>query len=258
MPTYRVDLSYDGSGFHGFARQADGIRTVQQELEEALARLFRAPIETVCAGRTDRGVHARQQVVSFSAEREVDPRRVARALNSMLGPEISTLDASVVPDGFSARFDAGWRAYRYRMSDAPVPDPLRRTTVWHVGVPLDVAAMDRAARLLVGSHDFASFCRARSGATTERTVHAASVVRLDDLVVFEITAKAFCHQMVRSLTALLVDVGRGRRAPADVDGVLAQRDRSAAPSPAPPTGLVLWEVGYGPPSVGASSGEGVS
>lgn len=244
MPTYRVDFAYDGSGFHGFARQAGGIRTVQGELEVALGQVLREDIDLVVAGRTDAGVHARHQVVSFTAEREMDPRRIARAVTSMLGPEISAHEASIVPDGFSARFDAVWRSYRYRVLDAPVPDPLRRLTVWHVDEELDVESMDSAARHFVGSFDFASFCRRREGAGTERTVYEASVSREGDLVVFAVRAKAFCHQMVRSMTGFLVHVGLGRRRPDDVPPTLAALDRSAAPSPAPPTGLVLWDVGY--------------
>lgn len=244
MPTYRVDLSYDGSGFHGFARQAGGIRTVQGSMEEALARVLREDVDLTVAGRTDTGVHARHQVVSFEAGREMDPRKIARALTSLLGPEIVATGAWVVPDGFSARFDAVWRAYRYRILVGPTPDPLRRHTVWHVDHALDVDAMDRAARGFVGSYDFASFCRRREGAGTERTVYESGVDDDGDLVVFAIRARAFCHQMVRSITGFLVDVGRGRRSPDDVAPALAARDRSAAPSPAPPTGLVLWEVGY--------------
>ena len=244
MTTYRVDLSYDGSGFHGFARQTDDIRTVQGVLESALERVFREPIELVVAGRTDTGVHARQQVVSFSSTRTVDARRIARAVTSMLGPEVVALSAAEVEDGFSARFDAEWRAYRYRILNRPAPDPLRRHTVWHVERPLDVERMHVAAQGFVGSHDFASFCRRRPCAGTERTVYEAVVRRHDDLVVFSVRAKAFCHQMVRSMTGYLVDVGSGRRSPEGVADVLDARDRSVTPGPAPPTGLVLWEVSY--------------
>ncbi len=245
MPRYRLDLAYDGTGFHGFARQTGGVRTVQEVLEEALARVFRQQTAVVVAGRTDTGVHARRQVVTFDVDRHVDPRRVMRAITSMLGPEVVATDCGVVADDFSARFDAVWRIYRYHLLDAESPDPLRRHTVWHVGHSLDVGAMDAAAGAFVGSHDFATFCRRREGAGTERTVYDASVVRdSTGLVVFEIRAKAFCHQMVRSLTAFLVDVGRGRRSVGEVAAALQARDRSAAPSPAPPTGLVLWDVGY--------------
>lgn len=245
MPGYRLDLAYDGSGFHGFARQRAGVRTVQGVLEEALARVFRQDLTLVVAGRTDTGVHARHQVVSYVAERELPPRQVVRAVTSMLGSEVVATDCAIVPAGFSARFDAIARTYRYHILDEETPDPLRRHTIWHVGHELDVAAMDRAASAFVGEHDFGSFCRRKEGFATTRTVHAAGVRReTDGTVVFEIRAKAFCHQMVRSLTGFLVDVGRGRRPPEDAFRSLAALDRAVVPSPAPPNGLVLWHVAY--------------
>lgn len=245
MPRYRLDLAYDGTDFHGFARQPGDVRTVAGVLEEALERIFRQAVGVTVAGRTDTGVHARHQVVSFDAERQVEPARVMRAVTSMLGPEVVAVSCAVTDDGFSARFDATSRTYRYHLVDGDVPDPLRRRTTLHVAGPLDVVAMDTAARGFVGDHDFASFCRRREGGTSQRTVHAAAVWREEDgTVVFEIVAKAFCHQMVRSLTGFLIEVGRARRPPDSVAELLAARDRSVVPSPAPPTGLVLWQVAY--------------
>lgn len=245
MPHYRLDLAYDGSGFHGFAKQAPGVRTVQGVLEEALGRVFQQDVVLVVAGRTDTGVHARHQVVSFPAERDVPTSQVVRATTSMLGPEVVATDCRVVADGFSARFDAVSRTYRYHLLDSPVADPLRRHTTWHVAKHLDVAAMNRAAGSFAGEHDFATFCRRKDGRATIRTVFESGVRREDDeTVIFEIRSKAFCHQMVRSLTGLLVEVGRGRRPADSVPELLAARDRSVVPSPAPPSGLVLWHVAY--------------
>ena len=245
MPRYRLDLAYDGSAFHGFARQAGDIRTVQGVLETALARVFQQDVTVVAAGRTDTGVHARHQVVSFRADRDVPASQVARATTSMLGPEVVATECSVVAADFSARFDARSRTYRYHLLDAEVADPLRRHTTWHVSKRLDVTAMDGAAGSFVGEHDFATFCRRKEGKPTTRTVFESGVRRdPDDTVVFEIRAKAFCHQMVRSITGFLVEVGRGRRLPDAVPQLLAARDRSVVPSPAPPTGLVLWHVEY--------------
>lgn len=243
MVTYRVDVAYDGSGFHGFARQRS-VRTVQGELEAALARVMRSPVELTAAGRTDAGVHARRQVVSFVSERTVEPGRIARAVTSMLGPEVVATAAAVVEDTFDARFSATARSYRYRVLNGPVPDPLRRHTVWHVSAPLDLGAMNRAASHVVGEHDFASFCRRAEGRTTMRTVHEAAWDREGDLLVFAISARAFCHQMVRSITGFCVDAGRGRVAPDSMPEVLAAEDRGAARDIAPPTGLILWDVTY--------------
>lgn len=243
MPAYRLDLAYEGTGFHGFAAQ-EGLRTVQGELEEALAKVFREPVKVVAAGRTDKGVHARGQVVSFAAGRSVDPGRVERALSSMLAPEIAARACVLVDDDFSARFSAKWRSYRYQVLNTPTPDPLMHRLTWHIEDPLDVEAMTRAAAHFVGTHDFASFCRQAEGRGTERTVLDAAWASEGDLKVFHIRAVAFCHQMVRSITGFCVDAGRGRVDPDSAPRVLAARDRGAGRPMAPATGLILWEVGY--------------
>ena len=243
MATYRLDLSYDGAGFHGYARQRD-VRTVQGELEAALARVL-APVETEVAGRTDAGVHARQQVVSFRSGLEVDCNRLTRSLTGLLGPEIAVYRCETVPDGFSARFSARRRVYRYRVLNRRYADPLRRGVTWHVKDSLDVAVMDRAVRHLEGEHDFASFCRRAEGRSTVRTVLAAGwSARPDDIVRLEIAATAFCHQMVRSIVAYCVEAGRGRLDPDDTPRVIAARDRNSARGAAPAHGLVLWRVDY--------------
>lgn len=243
MPTYRLDLSYDGTGFHGFARQ-EGLRTVQGELESVLARLAGERIPTVGAGRTDRGVHARHQVVSFAVPVALAPERVVSAVNGLLGPDIAALGAELVGDDFSARFSARWRTYRYFVLARPEPDPLRHRYTWHVRDPLDVDAMSDAGARLVGEHDFASFCRAAGDRSLVREILEARWAAAEDLVVLTLQATAFCHQMVRSLVGFLVDVGRGRRRADSVPAVLAARERSAAGAVAPPHGLVLWDVGY--------------
>lgn len=243
MATYRIDLSYDGSGFHGYARQRD-VRTVQGEVEASLARIL-GPTATEVAGRTDAGVHARQQVASFSTDLPVDCGRLARSLTGLLAPEIVVFNCERVPNGFSARFSALRRTYRYHILNRPYPDPLRRTVVWHVKHPLDVSAMDRAVGHLVGEHDFASFCRRAEGRSTVRTVLSAGWTSdPDDLVRLEIVGSAFCHQMVRSIVAFCAEVGRGRLAPGDTLKVIRARDRNAARGAAPPHGLVLWRVDY--------------
>jgi len=244
MPTYRLDLAYDGSGFRGYAANA-GVRTVQGSLEDALATVLRHPVETAVAGRTDAGVHARGQVVSFVLPESADLPRLQRALNRLLAPEVVVRALAEAPDGFDARRSALWRSYRYAVDDGPVPDPARRWTVWHVAGPLDAAAMDRAARAFVGEHDFASLCRAVEGGSTVRLVLEAAWQRADGgLLVLAVSARAFCHQMVRSMVALCVEVGRGCLAVAAIPGILESCDRNRARGVAPPHGLTLWEVGY--------------
>ncbi len=241
MPTYRLDLAYDGTGFHGYARQPD-VRTVQGELEDALFK-HTGPVTTSVAGRTDAGVHARLQTVSLEAA-GLEPDRLLRSLNSQLGPEIAVMAVVEVGADFDARFSALSRRYRYFIHNVPVLDPRSRLYAWHVPDRLDVERLNEAASHFVGAHDFASFCRAAEGKTTTRTVLEAGWTASGPQVVFEVRALAFCHQMVRSMVALCTEVGRGRFAAGDVPAVLAAHDRNAARGAAPPHGLVLWDVEY--------------
>ena len=243
MPTYRVDLAYDGTDFRGFAKNRD-VRTVQEEIESALQQITGERVDTVGAGRTDARVHARHQVVSFSIEAALDTRRLGRSITTMLGPEIVAFDAMVVDDVFSARFSATGRAYRYHVLAASVPDPLRRHTTWHVAEDLDLDAMNEAAARFLGEHDFTSFCRSVEGRSSVRRVVESRWVVEGDLAVYHVAASSFCHQMVRSLTGFCVDVGRGRIGADTVEAVLTAADRNAAPQIAPPHGLVLWQVFY--------------
>ncbi len=241
MPTYRLDLAYDGSGFHGYARQP-GVPTVQEALEAALFRHI-GVVDTFVAGRTDKGVHATGQVVSFVSDADLDVARVRRSLNRQLAPAASVLSISVAADEFHARFSATSRRYRYRILNREAPDPFLAATSWHVEKPLDVGRMDGAVRVLVGEHDFAAFCK-RSGAPTVRRVLAARWVRGGDVLDLDIEATSFCHQMVRSIVAASVDVGRGAIGPGVMAEILASRDRDRARGAAPPHGLTLCAVGY--------------
>lgn len=246
--TYRLDLTYEGTDFRGFARQPD-VRTVQGDLDEALSTALREDVFTTCAGRTDAGVHARRQVVSMTLSRRIDDEAaVVRSLNRLLPSDVAVHRMSPTEEGWSARFSAKWRAYRYRVRTDPMADPLGRRLVWHVGVPLDIDAMNRAAAFLVGTHDFASFCRAAEGRSSVRAVCQAQW-RAENAghLTFEVRASSFCQQMVRSMVGWCVEVGRGRREASETPGVLAARSRQAAGPVAPPQGLVLWEVGYGAP-----------
>lgn len=243
MPVYRLDLAYDGTDFHGYARQP-GVRTVQGELEAALER-HAGPVETFVAGRTDRGVHASGQVASFATDADLDVDRLRRSLNRILGPEIAVLALRRVGPGFHARFSATGRAYTYQVLDREPPDPFLARTAWHYGRPLDRERMAAAAVHFVGEHDFASFCRAAEGRSTVRLVrHAAWRRPREGLLAFDVSATSFCHQMVRSMVALSVEVGRSRVEPAAVRGIIAARDRSAAKGAAPPHGLTLVSVEY--------------
>jgi len=211
---------------------------VQGVLEEAISLVVRSDTRTTVAGRTDAGVHARHQVVSFECD-ATDIDKLERALRSMLAPEIAIRSLAVAPDGFSARFSAVRRHYRYFLDEAHVPDPLQRHRVWHVGESLDLDAMNATASGFLGEHDFASLCRAAEGKTTERTVEEAVWGKEDDLTVFDVAASAFCHQMIRSMVALCVLAGRGKLDPHTIPDILSARDRNAAFGAAPAQGLTL-------------------
>jgi len=241
----RLVMAYDGTGFHGFADQAD-VRTVAGTLGKALAKIFRHPVELSCAGRTDAGVHAWGQVVSLPSGPGIDPWRLQKALNGMLAPEVVVRSCEPVDAAFDARRSARWRSYRYTVVNRPIPDPFLARYAWWVPGRLEVAAMQLGADPFVGEHDFAAFCRAGpAGSTTVRRVEESRWVDLGDgLLRYEIRATAFCWQMVRSIVGTLVDIGTGARRAGEIMGMLRARERAAAGKVAPPHGLCLWEVGY--------------
>jgi tRNA pseudouridine38-40 synthase len=236
----KLVLAYDGTDFRGFARQP-GARTIQGVLEDALRSVLGAVPKLSVAGRTDAGVHAEGQVVSFEADR--DPEPIQRSLNRMLAPEVVIRDAGWAPAGFDARRSATAREYRYRIRTGEWPDPLSARYEWHRPGELRLSPMRRAARLLEGEHDFASFCRAREGSTV-RDLRRLAVGRDGEITQIRAEADGFLHQMVRSLVGTLVAVGSGRLEPTDIPDVLAARSRSAAGPVAPPDGLTLVRVRY--------------
>jgi len=250
----RLLVAYDGTNFHGFAAQRD-TRTVEGVLASALEKVLRAPIEDLnlaCAGRTDAGVHAWGQVVSVDAPRDADPRAVRRSLNRMLGPEVVARSVTWMPGNFDARHSARWRTYRYTIVNAPAPDPFLARFAWWVPERIDLAQLRLAADPFVGEHDFAAFCRkGPPGSSTVRRVHAsrwleATIAERTDVLVYEVTASAFCWQMVRAMVGTIVEAGAGRRRPGDLLRVLRSGDRAEAGRLAPPEGLCLWAVGYDP------------
>ena len=239
---YRLDFSYDGTSFFGYAIQPD-LRTVQGELEEALTKVL-GPIATQVAGRTDAGVHAHNQVVSVSSERGTLPGVLQRALNRMLGPEIVVSALVAADESFHARYSALSRTYRYFILNRKLPDPFRDRIRWHYRYPLDVDRMNAAIQLLAGERDFSSFCRSAEGKSSVRELREAKWTAEEDEVVLQITANSFCHQMVRSLVRECVEVGRGNSEPSDVAAVADAHDRTLARGVAPARGLFLWKVDY--------------
>ncbi|MGW1002277.1 tRNA pseudouridine(38-40) synthase TruA [Streptomyces sp. NPDC002520] len=248
----RLDLSYDGTDFHGWAKQAGGRRTVQGEIEDALRTVTRTKdttYELTVAGRTDAGVHARGQVahVDLPVELWAEHReKLLKRLAGRLSKDVRVWSLTEAPEGFNARFSAIWRRYAYRVTDNPggVDPLLRGHVLWH-DWPLDVDAMNEAARELLGEHDFAAYCKRREGATTIRTLQELSLERgTDGVITATVRADAFCHNMVRSLIGALLFVGDGHRDPKWPGKVLAARVRDSAVHVVRPHGLTLEEVGY--------------
>ncbi|WP_055485984.1 tRNA pseudouridine(38-40) synthase TruA [Streptomyces sp. WMMB 322] len=257
MVRVRLDLSYDGKGFSGWARQR-GRRTVQQEIEDAIHVVLRlgqrekaTPVDLTVAGRTDAGVHARGQVAHVDLPEEVwaeHSGQLLRRLAGRLPMDVRVWRVAAAPPHFNARFSAIWRRYSYRVSDDPGGvDPLLRSHVlWH-NWPLDVDAMNAAAGHLLGEHDFAAYCKRRDGATTIRTLQQLHWRRHDDGVLeATVKADAFCHNMVRSLVGAMLFVGDGHRPPQWPGDVLARQVRDSAVHVVRPHGLTLEEVGYPP------------
>lgn len=247
----RLVLAYRGTEFRGFAPN-HGVRTVMGDLVRALSKVVRQPVDLTGAGRTDAGVHAWGQVVSGDLPGGTDLGNLQRRVNKMCAPDISIRTVEWAEPDFDARFAATSRQYRYHVWNDPSPNPLLTDLAWHVHQPLDLDAMLAATEPLLGEHDFASFCRkpkmpdGMAPASLVRILHEAHWTRIDDTAMlrFEIAGSAFCHQMVRSIVGTLVDIGIGRIDPTAMAGILAAQSREAAGGVAPPSGLILWHVGY--------------
>jgi tRNA pseudouridine38-40 synthase len=246
----RLDISYDGSDFAGWARQRDQ-RTVQGTVEDALGTVLRVPgVSLTVAGRTDAGVHATGQVAHVDLPEPVWQEhrdRLVKRLAGVLPGDVRVTAVAHVPADFDARFAAMWRRYVYRITDRDSGvEPLQRRQVLAWPRRLDAAAMQAAAQELVGLHDFAAFCKFRQNGTSVRSVQEFTVERIEDHIVCTIQADAFCHSMVRSLVGALLAVGEGRR-PVDWPAALLERtSRSDEVAVAPAHGLTLVEVRYPP------------
>jgi tRNA pseudouridine38-40 synthase len=240
----KVVLEYDGTNFAGWQQQAHG-RTVEAELKKALKQVTGLDHKVYAAGRTDAGAHAEGQVVNFQTDGRISPHQLVAALNAKLPEDVAVLSAETVPDEFHARYSARWRRYRYRFLDRPSRPALERGRCWHVRGALDVEAMSKSAKALVGKHDWTSYCSASEPADARvREMRSVRVVRRGDFVELELVAEGFLRGLARSIAGALAEVGRGRQAPEWVGQVLRARDRRQAPRTAPAGGLTLMEVIY--------------
>jgi len=255
MPNFKIVLSYDGTDFVGWQRQASGT-SIQGLVEDALRPIGEHDVAVAGAGRTDAGVHALGQVATFSLKRTIAGDALARALNSSLPLDVRVLSVEEAPAEFHARFGAHTKTYRYRLWNSDVMSPFERRYAWHVFGALDVAAMAAAARMLEGCHDFAAFQASRSVISkTEREVYASRISltgaaedlqgQPSRLIVYEVSGNGFLRHMVRTIVGTLVEVGRGRQRPEWVADVIGSRDRARAGPTAPAAGLFLVRVEYG-------------
>ena len=244
MRTFKVTLAYDGTSFAGWQMQA-GPRTVQGVFEDALLPIDQRRVVVHAAGRTDAGVHAVGQVVSFSLASSIEEDALLRALNVRLPDDVRAMRVEQTAPDFNARFHARCKTYHYAVFHGPVLRPQLRHYAWHVPQRLDTGAMAEAAAVLIGEHDFAAF-QASGGEvlSTRREILASRVATDGDLVVYEVTGTGFLRHMVRNIVGTLVDIGRGRRPAADLGRVLESRDRGEASATAPPHGLTLVSVEY--------------
>jgi len=245
MKHIKLVIGYDGTEFHGFQRQR-GLRTVQEELESTLTTLLGHPVSIKAAGRTDRGVHAEGQVVSFWTNCPIPVERLPIVLNRLLPPDIVAKGAKEVRPEFHPRFDATSRIYRYLIDNRPVPSALLRRYAWHIPEPLDVKAMKAAAQYLVGTHDFVSFHASGSDlGSTVREMKRIVISKRNGIIAITMEANAFLYHMARIIVGTLVEIGLGKRHHEEMKDILLARDRSAAGKTAPPHGLCLMQVRYG-------------
>lgn len=244
MPTVKLIVEYDGSGYAGWQRQPDQ-PTVQEAFETTIYQLTQQTVSVVAAGRTDSGVHALGQVVSFRIDRDWTPSEWVKGLNARLPSDIAVWSAAIMPDDFHARYAARGKLYEYRIFTRPERPALERGYVWHVYKPLNEEAMKQAAALLVGTHDFSSF----EGTLTDNedpicNLQRLSLTRQGEQLIIHAYADRFLKHMVRNIVGTLVEVGQGKRTAQSLTEILAAKNRTKAGRTAPPQGLFLVQVDY--------------
>jgi tRNA pseudouridine38-40 synthase len=245
MPRLKCIVSYDGTQFSGYQVQP-GKRTVQGEIEKTLTKLNKGEhIRVSASGRTDAGVHARGQVIHFDTSLEIEPARWQIALNSLLPDDIAVSSAEIVQQEFHARFDAAGKEYRYFLLLSKHRDPFQRNYAYQYPLELNYDAMREASKHLLGTHDFTSFCSAKTEVEDRvRTLKEIDFYEENGMLVFRFVGNGFLYNMVRILVGTLLEVGNGRRAAGTMQGLLESKDRTLAGKTAPGHGLYLWKVFY--------------
>ncbi|WP_316852011.1 tRNA pseudouridine(38-40) synthase TruA [Peribacillus frigoritolerans] len=245
MPKYKCVIAYDGTDFAGYQVQPEK-RTIQSEFEAVLAQMHKGTIIKVTAsGRTDSGVHAKGQVLHFESPLTFPTENWIKAFSALLPTDIIALEVDIVPDDFHARFHTTGKEYRYIVARSKLRDPFKRNYAYHYPYPLNVEAMREAISYLIGTHDFTSFCSAKTEVVDKvRTIKEMDFEESDDFLVFRFVGEGFLYNMVRILVGTLLDVGSGKMSPHDMSEILDKKDRSFAGKTAPAQGLYLWKVFY--------------
>lgn len=244
MPTVLLTIAYDGTKYSGWQVQPNGL-AVQQVVEEAFEQLLHESVQVRSSGRTDAGVHARAMAASFVTDRNLPLRAFVEGANRFLPADVAVQSARIVPEGFKPITMALAKHYRYTIINSSIRSPLDRLYSWQVREPLDLAAMEEAAGLFVGTHDFAAFRASNCVAkTTVRRIDSVRISRQDDRITVDVTGGGFLKNMVRVMVGTLVDIGKGRFLPSDIERLLQRGDRKEAGSTAPACGLCLIEVVY--------------
>lgn len=245
MRNFRLELSYDGTRYKGWQKLGSTDNTIQCKVETLLTRLLEQEVEVAASGRTDAGVHARQQVCSFRADTEKNCAEILSGLRAYLPKDVGALSLTEAPERFHARYNCTEKTYVYRIRTSETPDVFSRSFVYAFTEPLDLEAMRRAAALLTGKHDFSAFTTAKHmKKSAVRTVREIRLEKSADELRMIFTGDGFLYNMVRILVGTLLEVGTGKRAPEEIPETLASRTRENAGFTAPACGLTLWEVKY--------------
>ena len=244
MTNYKMTVQYDGTRYSGWQRQGNTNSTIQYKIEQCLSRLIKEDIEISGSGRTDAGVHSLGQVVNFRTEKRLDCSAFLLELNEALPEDITVTDLRIASERFRARLDAKEKTYRYTVNNSSFTDVFRRKYEYQLSEPLDVSAMEEAAKLLLGTHDYKGFSTGRTKKSTVRSIKSIEIFREGNKLYFDFTGNGFLYNMVRILTGTLIEVGLGKREPQSILAVFETNDRTLAGFTAPPQGLCLMEVTY--------------
>ena len=247
MRNFKITFEYDGAGFAGWQTQAQGERTVQGQIEAVLLRIFKQPVKAIASGRTDSGVHAQGQVISFKADTRMKPLEIQRALNSLLPTDIAVIRAQEVKSDFHAQYSVKEKTYRYTILNRKLRSVFLRDRVYFYPYPLNITRMREASKYLVGRHDFRSFQAhdpLRAERSTVRTIKKLVIKKEGDLVHIDVTANGFLYKMVRNIVGTLVSIGAGQLSPEEMPKILKAKNRKFAWDTAPAEGLCLMTVKY--------------